>query len=245
MSLLLRPHHLDVGSHAVRYTVVSSILRATVWIKYSQFMRLHRVQVSCRDKLCSRRGRITNNLKSVNSLGIVVVRIECAITVDPSTSYPIRSTDAFESKLCACETSNEKNNVDKKKNIKMFLFIYGICWNLRCAQPSRAVDFLDRFFSSLFCYASIFWMSIPAWNENLALLWQTSTSPATEVSNKMSSVQYFFVVAVVFMPFCPVHLPTANSHDVRLVTRCCATMASKEEWTEKKNSIKNNRNNSI
>lgn len=28
----------------------------------------------------------------------------------------------------------------------MFLFIYGICWNLRCAQPSRAVDFFDRLF---------------------------------------------------------------------------------------------------
>lgn len=126
---LLKRRHLDFGWHAMRRTTfgdlgsVLSILCATVCIKYSEFMRLHRVQVFSRDKLCSRRGRISNNLESVNSLAIVVVWTLHRIVPDPWTHS---NQSSVRVNKVTPTTTNSQN-----ENIKIYVFIYGIRWCLR------------------------------------------------------------------------------------------------------------------
>lgn len=86
-------------------------------------MRLHRVQVFSRDKLCSRRGRIANNLESVNSLAIVVVWTLHRIVPDPWTHS---NQSSVRVNKVTPTTTNSQN-----ENIKIYVFIYGIRWCLR------------------------------------------------------------------------------------------------------------------
>lgn len=174
------------------YTVVSSILRATVCIKYSQFMRLHRVQVSSCDKLCSRRGRISNNSEKHQQFN------HC------------RSIPIYGRKMRHRRTPHPLTHLNqsivrdqRKKNNKEWRYLFMECVGIRDALRHQRPLILSVFpifsaSSSSSGYASIVCeTSIPACNENSFLLWHTASQrPKWAIKFRLSN---FLFVCFAFL----------------------------------------------